>query len=264
MKFPDPFSTGLALILLMAHPAFAVHIPNATFTAKELGTVVFDHNFHIRQKRVGHNCTACHDAIFDMRRRIAFTMADMAEGKSCGTCHDGRSAFGLRNCAACHAVGAVVFRSGKTGRVTFGHRRHARRTPCTTCHAKLYVAGGNTRVGMARMKRGRSCGACHDGRTAFAVGRCVGCHPIRAIRYRVNGLDGVTFSHSGHLALYSCGRCHPDIFRPGPGNRSGTMAAMERGTSCGACHDGKSAFTVRGNCDRCHAPVRGKAPSGRG
>jgi c(7)-type cytochrome triheme protein len=33
-----------------------------------------------------------------------------------------------------------------------------------------------------------------------------------------------------------------------------TMAAMGEGKLCGACHDGKTAFTVKdqANCSRCH------------
>jgi len=30
------------------------------------------------------------------------------------------------------------------------------------------------------------------------------------------------------------------------------MADMEKGLYCGACHDGQRAFTVKGNCDKCH------------
>ena len=31
-----------------------------------------------------------------------------------------------------------------------------------------------------------------------------------------------------------------------------TMAQMQKGQSCGACHNGKRAFDVKGNCDNCH------------
>jgi c(7)-type cytochrome triheme protein len=27
---------------------------------------------------------------------------------------------------------------------------------------------------------------------------------------------------------------------------------MEKGRSCGACHDGKAAFSVKANCASCH------------
>jgi c(7)-type cytochrome triheme protein len=31
------------------------------------------------------------------------------------------------------------------------------------------------------------------------------------------------------------------------------MTEMEGGRSCGACHDGNTAFTVGENCETCHA-----------
>jgi c(7)-type cytochrome triheme protein len=30
------------------------------------------------------------------------------------------------------------------------------------------------------------------------------------------------------------------------------MKQMEKGKSCGACHDGKKAFSVKGECAKCH------------
>jgi c(7)-type cytochrome triheme protein len=31
------------------------------------------------------------------------------------------------------------------------------------------------------------------------------------------------------------------------------MADMQKGFSCGACHNGTRAFSVKANCSRCHA-----------
>ena len=31
-----------------------------------------------------------------------------------------------------------------------------------------------------------------------------------------------------------------------------TMAQMEKGKTCGACHNGRIAFRHNGNCDKCH------------
>jgi c(7)-type cytochrome triheme protein len=70
--------------------------------------------------------------------------------------------------------------------------------------------------------------------------------------YRVTDVGNVTFSHTLHTGMYRCGECHADIYLPENGNKTATMAGMERGESCGACHDGKIAFTVKENCDRCH------------
>lgn len=43
----------------------------------------------------------------------------------------------------------------------------------------------------------------------------------------------------------------PPLFA-GKGNVTVSMAGMETQKSCGACHDGKSAFTVKENCEKCH------------
>jgi c(7)-type cytochrome triheme protein len=253
MKPLDMISTSLALVLLSACPAFALNVPDATFTTKNVGKVVFSHNFHIRQKVVGNNCQACHNAIFEMRKKVRYTMADMAKGKSCGACHNGTTAFGLNKCVACHTVRDVVFRIKETGPVTFRHRLHTRNTLCTACHSRLYAAGPNKRVGMAQMAKGKSCGACHNGKNSFALSRCTGCHPVRELTYQVRETGPVRFSHRSHLAMYQCGECHVKLYTAGPNKRVG-MTQMKKGQSCGACHDGKTAFAV-GDCTRCH-PVR--------
>ena len=30
------------------------------------------------------------------------------------------------------------------------------------------------------------------------------------------------------------------------------MKEMQKGKSCGACHNGKTAFSVKGDCTKCH------------
>ena len=50
-------------------------------------------------------CYACHPSIFPQQALIGFTHQQMSEGKFCGRCHDGRTAFGIPGtpCARCHA-----------------------------------------------------------------------------------------------------------------------------------------------------------------
>ena len=36
------------------------------------------------------------------------------------------------------------------------------------------------------------------------------------------------------------------------------MADMEKGKTCGACHNGNKAFTVAGNCGNCHKGMKPK------
>jgi c(7)-type cytochrome triheme protein len=46
---------------------------------------------------------ACHPKPFEERLGASvMTMAEMQNGKFCGACHDGASAFGLFECNTCH------------------------------------------------------------------------------------------------------------------------------------------------------------------
>lgn len=68
------------------------------------------------------------------------------------------------------------------------------------------------------------------------------------------------FSHKSHVIEYglSCDSCHPDLFQRKRGaameNGDYTMASLESGLYCGACHDGDTAFntTDEETCVTCH------------
>ena len=74
-----------------------------------LGVVTFSGKVHAD---AGNQCTDCHDVtggkggIFQMKQGTAKqTMAQMNEGKGCGTCHNGKKAFATsdpKNCMRCH------------------------------------------------------------------------------------------------------------------------------------------------------------------
>lgn len=63
------------------------------------GKVVFDGKAHADK---GSKCKDCHPAPFKMKKEMKITMADMKAGKNCGSCHDGKKAFGATDCAKCH------------------------------------------------------------------------------------------------------------------------------------------------------------------
>lgn len=69
------------------------------------GPVTFQHASHLAR---GAKCPDCHPRIFRMQKGAAkLSMADMTEGKACGTCHNGRKAFGVTDgeqCATCHKM----------------------------------------------------------------------------------------------------------------------------------------------------------------
>lgn len=93
--------------------------------------------------------------------------------------------------------------------------------------------------------------------------------PDRVYEGSVGPDSAVTFSHATHVDYESnrCTGCHPKLFRilgPSPLN---THEVMDRGGSCGSCHDGKHAFDVRAkeSCLSCHAgrrPVKAAALAG--
>lgn len=64
----------------------------------------------------------------------------------------------------------------------------------------------------------------------------------------------VIYSHDFHVtkAGLKCTECHYKIFNT-QSKKAATMADMEKGFSCGACHNGARAFSVKENCIKCHS-----------
>ena len=245
------FASGLMLLATVAQGA---DLRDVVYNTKNAGKVVFSHNGHIKTKEADHDCKACHDAIYSMKKREHFTMADMEKGKSCGACHEGKKAFALKECSRCHKVKDVSYSVKSTGATLFSHNKHLANTPdCATCHPRLFKAGKNRTFTMAEMYKGRSCGACHDGKKAFSVTKCEQCHPIRDKKYEVAGAGTVPFEHAPHLKKFKCDRCHNQLYSHTAKSKAKvSMKAMEKGKSCGACHNGKTAFSVKQNCAMCH------------
>jgi len=73
---------------------------------KPVKAVVFDHKIHVAE--AGLECDSCHDGIFEMETgqaesRDDFTMESLYQGKYCGACHDGDTAFASNTrCTLCH------------------------------------------------------------------------------------------------------------------------------------------------------------------
>ena len=76
----------------------------------------------------------------------------------------------------------ILFNRSPLGPVLFSHDRHVRshNLDCDQCHPTLYPTQGRSNpVGMSEMFDGKSCGACHNGKKAFAVqGDCSKCHKL--------------------------------------------------------------------------------------
>jgi c(7)-type cytochrome triheme protein len=79
----------------------------------------------------------------------------------------------------------VKYRPSRAGAVIFSHDLHAAKSvKCSECHYLLYpTVGHKSKATMADMKKGQSCGACHNGQRTFDVrdtDRCTKCHIEKA------------------------------------------------------------------------------------
>jgi c(7)-type cytochrome triheme protein len=149
------------------------------------------------------------------------------------------------------------FETETFGKIVFSHDVHleAVGSNCEVCHNEIYhiIKKKNPTYTMEDMQKGKSCGACHNGKRAFSVDKdCISCH-AGDVTWMGDEIGKTAFSHSVHVELeYNCDECHPDLFKPKINGQKMTMSAMEQGEYCGVCHDGDSAFSVKTNCISCH------------
>ena len=64
----------------------------------------------------------------------------------------------------------------------------------------------------------------------------------------------VIFRHEIHVdgMALACTECHDKLYLSKGQHKTVTMKQMQKGKSCGACHNGKKAFSVKGDCAKCH------------
>jgi c(7)-type cytochrome triheme protein len=251
----------MLLIFLLPALSAAKETKDIPFSFKSADPVIFSHDFHL--EKYNNNCKICHNAIFNLRQKKRFTMAEMEKTKSCGACHSGMKAFSVKDekaCTKCHKgkPRTVAFKVKGASDVAFSHDAHVAKAglSCRSCHDGKVITGKDRNVSMAQMEKGRTCGACHNGKMAFTVaGNCGNCHKgmkPREITFKLKGVTDAVFSHQVHIGMFKCPDCHTKTFPYKTGAVKSTMASMESGKSCGTCHNGKDAFTVAGECDKCH------------
>ena len=167
--------------------------------------VVFSHQSHVEFTE--RHCLSCHPQLFPMLQRgPAPTHQEMNNHRSCGTCHDGKQAFGTQDgasCRNCHtgvstaagaapgnAVGAAARKvppphaypssDASPGKVTFRHEAHVKgAVACSACHPKLFPMAPQAPRPNGGMHEATACGACHNGKTTFSVedtDACTHCH----------------------------------------------------------------------------------------
>lgn len=156
--------------------------------------VNFSHKVHTMD--AGLSCDSCHDELFTMESGAILatgkmTMTAMAEGKFCGSCHDGNTAFASNTqCVSCHMnlheiapEGTIVW-TKPVKAVIFDHKTHTEDygLSCDSCHDDVFAMqkGAAEKADdftMQSLYDGKYCGTCHDGSTAFASDtRCNSCH----------------------------------------------------------------------------------------
>jgi len=173
--------------------------------------------------------------------------------------------------------------------VIFSHKTHVdeKGLTCDKCHTaifelKAYTAQKKGDFVMESLYQGRYCGACHNGKVAFASNtQCARCHvgnnglkdlqakgeititkaqgPEPAMVFGA-GDSAAEFRHEKHSS-FGCGDCHTSIFAMKKGGNAVTMSAIYAGKFCGACHNGQKAFATY-DCSKCHPKMGSVGKSG--
>ena len=92
---------GMALAVAPAQAEYADVVLNKRSEKEGMRPVIYSHWFH----RIRFRCKVCHDELgFKMRAGANdVRMADIANGKFCGMCHNGQVAWGAEHCELCHS-----------------------------------------------------------------------------------------------------------------------------------------------------------------
>lgn len=207
--------------------------------------VVFKHWLH----RARYTCRLCHvDIGFAME--AGGTMIhedDNRNGLYCGSCHNGREAFGPQttgltgkdgiNCLRCHSFGKEVdFKLNfyefqkKMPRERFGNGIDWLRAEDE---------------GLVTLK---------DQLEGISIKRPKIQEPVEfGLKPTQKNMPEIIFSHTKHIKWNGCELCHPDVFQVKRGAQPYSMREIFDGKYCGLCHD-KVAFPNL-DCQRCHTKL---------
>ncbi|HWR59251.1 MAG TPA: c(7)-type cytochrome triheme domain-containing protein [Thermodesulfovibrionales bacterium] len=127
--------------------------------------------------------------------------------------------------------------------------------PCFRCHS--YQKFTSSRKGgfphALHLDKGYHCNQCHSYKAHSFMRTntklCKDCHSLKTFVYSTSGYS-TRFNHEGHARL-GCKECHIGIFQMKKGLSKITMDAIYQGRFCGACHNGKKAFSSS-ECSLCH------------
>ena len=208
----------------------------------KVAPVVFEHWSH----RMRFTCRVCHvDIGFAMQANATMVREeDNRRGYFCGSCHNGKLAFGPQakdpygkddpSCERCHSQGTGGTQAGAFEKAVAGFPkgRFGNGVDWDVAEAQGKLRPVDTVPGVSVSRKPLQI------------------PPDADIEAKVASLPDITFSHRKHTTWSGCELCHPDVFSIKKGSTQYTMEEIFAGRYCGLCH-GTVAFPTI-DCQRCH------------
>ncbi len=229
--------------------------------AAGVSPVLYPHWLH----RIWYECKVCHEEVFKMKRWVnRISQKDIVEGRQCGVCHDGKTAFGAdKECERCHVAGKPeAKRFHDVANIDHEKIKEvAERVGAEWNHEKLPEG----KLPLDKYKLIDWLGLKRAG--VFK--------PIQSLDKDFKGeirdnlilfesnstfVNDVVFNHKVHSTWIKCSTCHPALFKEELGGNEVKMVEISKGAFCGHCH-GKVSFTFA-DCLRCHSTPKGEKPEG--
>lgn len=238
---------------------FVMRTNEAAMSAKGQSPAIYPHWLH----RMLFDCKVCHQEIFAMKRGgNNINHQNMAEGKLCAACHDGKLAFGADSeCERCHVIGKPgEERLLNISKIDLGRIKDAASkaggsfAPENLPNGKLPL----DRLGSIDWTWMRNNKIYSPVETLTGEKEEIRDNSI-LFEPPMPYINNTLFNHNTHSAQNRCSACHNDIFKDSLGGNAVTMKDMGEGKFCGYCH-GKVAFKLA-DCNRCHSKKPGE-PAG--
>ena len=170
--------------------------------------------------------------------------ADNLNHLYCGSCHNGKEAFGpasrdklvseVRNCDRCHSYGKEV-------KFKYDFNEYLKDFPAARFGNRVDWMKAQEK-GIVKLK---------DQVEGISIKRQAIPNPKDFdIKSTILGMPDIIFSHKIHADINGCELCHPEIFGAKKGVTKYNMQDIFAGKYCGACH-AKVAFPFY-DCQLCH------------
>ena len=221
---------------------------------KPIKAVIFSHKAHAED--IGLQCDWCHDKNFEMEALAVegnkkFNMESMCNENYCGTCHNGDVSFSTTvQCARCHIGQKGYDRMVKEGKI-----KPEKGGAKIDADVKQDIEKAIPKFDATKQR------AKKNGEDALAQMVESGYFPESLTLEDSKEKSSAVFSHKKHITREKmrCTECHPYVFLMKADNKAEkerklTMEQMNKGESCGTCHNGEKAFSVsaKDSCKQCH------------